>query len=377
MNKKRGAHILSLLLVLCMCLTGCGSTTTEQAPNLENYNNEIVLNTEVESEPVIEESIEESIEEVQEETETLVEDDENTDVNVTGDITVEFIDVGQADSCLIVTANNDAILIDAGEDRDAEAIIEVISKYDIPDIDLMVLTHPHADHIGGAQTILETYMVKEVMMSSYPATSKLFNNLVATLEALDLTVTQATVGLEKEIDDVDLTVVGVDSISKDNNNSSVVMKVTYGTVDMVFTGDAEEQAEEVILQNGFDLNAEVLKVGHHGSETSSSEPFIDAVNPKIAVISCGTGNKYGHPNQITLDKLSNRNIQTYRTDLLGTITLTIDGTNIVTSIDESFEVTNSRSASFIYAPNVAEVDLNLEHIIEDEDISFENSTNQK
>lgn len=373
MNKKRGAHILSLLLVLCMCLTGCGSTTTEQAPNLENYNNEIVLNTEVESEPVIEESIEE----VQEETETLVEDVENTDVDVTGDIIVEFIDVGQADSCLIVTANNDAILIDAGEDRDAEAIIEVISKYDIPDIDLMVLTHPHADHIGGAQTILETYMVKEVMMSSYPATSKLFNNLVATLETLDLTVTQATVGLEKEIDDVDLTVVGVDSIPKDNNNSSVVMKVTYGTVDMVFTGDAEEQAEEVILQNGFDLNAEVLKVGHHGSETSSSEPFIDAVNPKIAVISCGTGNKYGHPNQITLDKLSNRNIQTYRTDLLGTITLTIDGTNIVTSIDESFEVTNSRSASFIYAPNVAEVDLNLEHIIEDEDISFENSTNQK
>lgn len=373
MNKKRGAHILSLFLVLCMCLTGCSSTTTEQTPNLENYNNEIVLNTEVESEPVVEEPIEE----IKEETDVLIENIENIDTDITGDIIVEFIDVGQADSCLIVTANNDAILIDAGEDRDAEAIIEVIAEYDIPDIDLMVLTHPHADHIGGAQTILETYMVKEVMMSSYPATSKLFNNLVATMENQDLIVTQATVGLEKEIDDVDLTVVGVDSVPKDNNNSSIVMKVTYGTVDIMFTGDAEVPAEEIILSNDFDFSAEVLKVGHHGSETSSSEPFVDAINPKIAVISCGIDNKYGHPNQITLDTLNNRNIQTYRTDLLGTITLTIDGTNIVTSIDESFETTNSRSASFIYAPNVAEVDLNLEHIIEDEDVSFENSTNQK
>jgi competence protein ComEC len=144
----------------------------------------------------------------------------------------------------------------------------------------------------------------------------------------------------------------------------------------MFAGDAEEKAEDIILGNGFDLSAEVLKAGHHGSETSSSDSFVDAVGAKIAVISVGEGNKYNHPNQVTLDKYANRNIQTYRTDLLGTITLTIDGTNIVTSFDESFAATNSRSASFIYAPNIAEVDLNLEHIV-DEDIVVENSANQK
>lgn len=374
MNKKRGIHILSVLLILCMCLSGCGSTTTEQpieSPSLDNYNNELVVTTDTTVDTI---EVVENVNESSDVIEPVI--DETSKTEVIGAITVEFIDVGQADSCLIVTANKDAILIDAGEDRDAEAILAVLAEYELEDIDLMVLTHPHADHIGGAQTILETYVVEEVMMSSFPATSKLFNNLVSTLESQDLTVTQATVGLEKVIDGVEFLVVGVDTVPKDNNSSSVVMKMTYGTVDIMFTGDAEEEAEEIILQNGFDLSAEVIKAGHHGSDTSSSDVFVDAISPKIAIISVGEGNKYDHPKQVTLDKYANRNIQTYRTDMLGTITLTIDGTNIVTSFDESFAVTNSRSASFIYAPNIAEVDLNLEHIV-DEDIAVENSTNQK
>ena len=355
MKFKKGIGLISLLLILSLSLVGCGSTTTvEQTPTIEDFNNEIVIDTT-----------------------NTVESTENTEVpnnteletpsvseDLLGDIEVKFIDVGQADSCLIVTANNDAILIDAGEDRDAEAIIDVIADYDIPDIDLMVLTHPHADHIGGAQTILETYIVKEVMMSSYPATSKLFNNLLTALEENpNIVVTQATVGLEKEIDGVEFVVVGVDSIPKDNNNSSVVMKMTYGTVDIMFTGDAEEPAEEIILQNGFDLNAEVLKVGHHGSETSTSDPFLEAVNPKVAVISVGEGNKYAHPADIILKKLTDKGVQYYRTDELGTITLEIDGKDIVTSIEDNFETVNARSGSFIYTPNVAEVELELESIV--------------
>lgn len=355
MKFKKGIGLISLLLVLSLSLVGCGSTTTvEQTPTIEDYNNEIVIDTT-----------------------NTVESTENTEVpnnteletpsvseDLLGDIEVKFIDVGQADSCLIVTANNDAILIDAGEDRDAEAIIDVIADYDIPDIDLMVLTHPHADHIGGAQTILETYTVKEVMMSSYPATSKLFNNLLTALEENpNIAVTQATVGLEKEIDGVELVVVGVDSIPKDNNNSSVVMKMTYGTVDIMFTGDAEEDAEEIILQNGFDLNAEVLKVGHHSSETSTSDSFLEAVNPKVAIISVGEGNKYAHPADIILKKLTDKGVQYYRTDELSTITLEIDGKDIVTSIEDNFETVNARSGSFIYTPNVAEVELELESIV--------------
>lgn len=359
MNLKKGIGVISLVLILCLSMVGCGSNTTvEQKPTIEDFNNEIVVDTtnneeKIENSEVVENNSEVETPSVPEEVAGLL-----------GDIEVKFIDVGQADSCLIVTANNDAILIDAGEDRDAEAIIEVIAEYDIPDIDLMVLTHPHADHIGGAQTIIETYKVEEVMMCSYAATSKLFNNLLTALEESTSTVvTQATVGLEKEVDGVELLVVGVDSEPKDNNNSSIVMKVTYGTVDMLFTGDAEVPAEEVILQNGFDLSAELLKVGHHGSDTSTSDAFLEAISPKVAVISVGEGNKYNHPSDMILKKFMDKGIQYYRTDELGTITLEIDGKDIVTSIEDNFEAVNARSGSFIYAPNVAEIELELESVV--------------
>ena len=356
MNLKKGVSIISLMLILCLTMVGCGSNTTvepTQSPTIEDYNNQIVVDT----------STTDTSSEISggvEVTEPAVSEVVENNTGLLDEIIVKFIDVGQADSCLIVTANNDAILIDAGEDRDAEAILAVLAEYELEDIDLMVLTHPHADHIGGAQTILETYTVEEVMMSSFVATSKLFNNLITTLESQDLIVTQAEVGMEKSIDGVDFQVVGVDSVPKDNNNSSIVMKMTYGTVDIMFTGDAEEEAEEIILQNGFDFNAEILKAGHHGSDTSTSSAFLDAVNPKLAIISVGEGNKYNHPADITLKKFTDKGIQYYRTDELSTITLEIDGKDIVTSIEDSFEVVNSRSASFIYTPNVAEIELQLE-----------------
>lgn len=360
---KKGISIISLMLFLCLTLVGCGSNTTVepvQSLTLEDYNNEIVIDT------TNTEKVEEIVE--PEVSETNISENENsidtTSANVLLDeIIVKFIDVGQADGCLIITANNDAILIDTGEKRDAEAVLSVLNEYELEDIDLLVLTHPHADHIGGAKTILETYKVEEVLMCSFVATSKLFENLLTTLESQDLVVTQATVGHELSIDGVDIQVVGVDSKPNDNNNSSIVLKITYGTVDMLFTGDAEEPAEEVILSNGYDLSAEILKVGHHGSDTSTSEAFLDAISPKVAIISCGVDNKYNHPADITLKKLSDRGIQCYRTDELGTITLEIDGKDIVTSIEDNFETVNFRSGSFIYTPNVAEIELELESVV--------------
>ena len=350
MGKFR-VQILSLSLIICMMLSGCGGTTTEPTttPTLEDYNNEIIVNTENNQETT---SVEEIVE--------VSNSDVVNNSDLLDEITVKFIDVGQADSCLIITANNDAILIDAGEDRDAEAIIEVLNEYELENIDLMVLTHPHADHIGGAQTILETYTVEEVMMCSFVATSKLFNNLITTMENQDLLVTQATVGLEKSIDGVELFVVGVDSNPKDNNNSSIVMKVTYGTVDIIFTGDAEVPTEEIILENNFDLKAEVLKVWHHGSDTSTSDSFLDAINPKVAVISVGEENKYNHPSDVVLTKLQDKGVQVYRTDELSTVTMEIDGENITTSFEDTFEMNNARSGAFLYAPHVAEVELELE-----------------
>ena len=377
MRGKKGICIISLTLIICICLTACGLSTTIEPtnkPTLDDYNNQIVISTNKDTESssdnkeneTLSDTVETPIQEIVSETEVL------------DGIVVKFIDVGQADSCLIVTANNDAILIDAGEDKDAEAILDVLDDFELEDIDLMVLSHPHADHIGGAQTILENYKVEEVIMCSFVATSKLFENLIGTLESQEIEVTAAVVGYRLSIDGVDIQIVGTDSKPKDNNNSSVVMKVTYGTVDILFTGDAEEPAEEIILQNDFDLSVEVLKVGHHGSETSTSDAFLSAVNPKVAIISVGEGNKYNHPSSITLNKLLNKGIQVYRTDEIGTITLEIDGENIVTSFEESFEVSNSRSANFLYSPNVAEIELNLNSIVDvsDADIGNNENTNQ-
>lgn len=369
MRVKKGIHIISLVLILCICLTACGlNTTTEptNSPTLEDYNNEIVVDvSKTEGKDVENES--ESIT-----TDTSVQPE--IVETVTGDIIVKFIDVDQADSCLIITANKDAILIDAGEDKDAEEILDVLDDYDLEDIDLMVLSHPHADHIGGAQTILENYKVEEVMMCSFVATSKLFENLITTLENQDIAVTAATVGYTLSVDGVNIQVVGVDSNPKDNNNSSIVMKVSYGTVDILFTGDAEHPAEEIILQSDFDLSAEILKVGHHGSDTSTSDEFLEAINPKVAIISVGEDNKYDHPSDVVLNKLTNKGVQVYCTDDFGTITLEIDGENIVTSFEDSFEATNARSGNFLYSPNVADIELDMNSIVAD---NSEKNTNQE
>lgn len=366
-ERKKGLLRLSCLLfsiLLCFSLCSCSTENvpvTIQEPVVESGS--ISNDTEIIDSPVVLPENGLSIA-------RSVENENDSVAPIEGpakeleEISVKFIDVGQADSCVIVTPNDDVILIDTGEKKDASAIISGLSDFEFEDIDLMILTHPHADHIGGAQTILNTYKTKEVLMSSFVATTKVFNGVLDTLEEQDIIVTQAILGKTYNIDGVEIKVVGVDSISTDNNNSSVVVKVTYGTVDLLFTGDLEEDGENVVLNNGYDLNAEVLKVGHHGSETSTSEIFLDAVNPKLCVISVGEGNKYNHPSDKTIQKLRDRGIQYYRTDEVGNILLEIDGVNIVSILDESFDTTNARSKnSFLFAPNVAEVQLELEDVV--------------
>lgn len=249
-------------------------------------------------------------------------------VDLSGSIYVDFIDVGQADSCAIITPHKDVIVIDAGEKKDASQIINQLNKYEFEDIDLMILSHPHADHIGGAETLLNTYPVSEVLMSSFPATSKLFSSLLDCLDNNDIRTTQATKGMIYYIDGVNIEVIAVDTNIKDNNNSSIVCKVSYGDIDMLFTGDAEIETEKVILDSGVNIDCEILKVGHHGSDTSTSEGFLDVISPELCIISVGEGNSYGHPSQNILKQLQNKNIEYYRTDESGTIELEIDGKNI-------------------------------------------------
>lgn len=365
-NKKGLLRLSCLLVSTLLCFSLCGCNTENVPVDIQEpvaQSGSISNDTEIIDSPVVMSENEPNMA-------RSIENEKEIAAPIEGpakeleDISVKFIDVGQADSCAIVTPNNDVILIDTGEKKDASAIIAGLSDFEFEDIDLMILTHPHADHIGGAQTILNTYKTKEVLMSSFVATTKVFNGVLDTLEEQDIVVTQATLGKTYNIDGVEIEVVGVDSVSTDNNNSSVIVKVTYGTVDLLFTGDLEEAGENVVLNNGFDLSAEVLKVGHHGSETSTSETFLDAINPKLCIISVGEGNKYNHPSDKTIQKLRDRDIQYYRTDEVGNILLEIDGVNILSILDDSFNTTNARSKnSFLFAPNVAEVQLELEDVV--------------
>ena len=151
------------------------------------------------------------------------------------------------------------------------------------------------------------------------------------------------------------------------NNSSIILKVTYGTVDMLMMGDAEVDAEEVVLQSNFDLRSEVLKLGHHGSDTSTSQELLDAVSPTMGIISVGEDNSYGHPSDSILKRLFDNGIQYYRTDEMGTITLEVDGTNIVYSFDDNSNVQNKRSglstSDYIVTPNIASVQLEDEKVV--------------
>ena len=346
MNRVRKSILLFLCTFSIFTLTACDKDKPVELPNLDI------------NQPFTDVKIDDNTDIIVEDNSDEFNKEEGKIAELSDPIEVNFIDVGQGDSCFIVTANNDTILIDAGEKSDALAIIECLDEYEFEDIDLMILTHPDADHIAGAKTILETYDVAEVVMCSYVKNTKMFENLIACLENLDTKVTQGQVGLEYNIDGVNLLVVGVDSNVKTANDSSVVTKMTYGDVSIMFMGDLEEKGEKVVLQNGYDLSAQIMKLGHHGSSTSSSQEMLDVVNPKIAIISCGLDNKYGHPHVETKDKLDTMGIKYYRTDELGTIKLEIDGINITTILNDSLNMNQMlASRNFLFSPDVASVEI--------------------
>ena len=236
--------------------------------------------------------------------------------------TVEMIDCGQADAILIMTENC-AILIDAGEDRDAPDIIETLDRYGITKLDMFVCTHPHADHIGGAQTIVEKYEIGTILMSPTGHTSKLYKNLLEAIDNKHMMIDAAKPGRSYDFDKAHFEVIAPVESYKDLNDNSVVMIMSYGDTDFLFTGDAENQAEGDFAGSLPDI--EILKSGHHGSDTSSSQFLLDDIHPETAIISCGTGNSYEHPKQETLDRYEKMGIRYYRTDLQGDIRIVTDG----------------------------------------------------
>lgn len=245
-----------------------------------------------------------------------------------GDMLVaHFIDVGQGDANFIELPNGETMLIDAGIQSSGDDIIEYIENLGYTDIDYVVSTHPHADHIGGMALVIEAFNVENIYMPKAVSTSKTYENLLETIQNRGLSIKTGRAGVEiLNTDDLNIILLAPTKESYNNlNNYSIVLKITYGDVSFLYTGDAEEESLEEITG---DLKADVLKVGHHGSNTSTTKSFLEKVKPEYAIISVGAKNSYGHPNSSTLELLEEYTNNIYRTDINGTVIIRSDGVNI-------------------------------------------------
>lgn len=248
---------------------------------------------------------------------------------------VHFLNVGQADSTLI-TVDDHAMLIDAGNNDDEEPILNyLLNKQGISHLDYVIGTHPHEDHIGAMDSVLSSVSTDVVLLPDVTTSTQTFLDVLTAIDNQGLDITIPQPGETYSLGDASFTILGPLRDYGDNlNDWSIALKLIYGNTSFIFTGDAEYDAESDMIAAGPDFHADVYQVGHHGSRTSSSSALLDAVNPAWAVISCGSGNDYGHPHQETLEALANRNIQVLRTDLEGTIVAVSDGETI--SFDYGF-----------------------------------------
>lgn len=240
-------------------------------------------------------------------------------------VKVHFIDVGQGDSILIQTPNS-AVLVDGGPGSAGQKIVDYLRQHGIGELYAVVATHPHEDHIGGLVKVVDEFPIKNFYMPNKEHTTITFENLVYAVIDSGARRIQARSGVEFELDGVRFEFLAPVRLDYSNlNDYSAVIKVIHGKNSFLLAGDAEREAERDMLLEGLDLKADVLKVGHHGSETSTSSEFLIAVWPKYAVISVGEGNSYGHPHRHVLNMLEIAGASVYRTDELGTIVTISDG----------------------------------------------------
>lgn len=238
---------------------------------------------------------------------------------------VYFFDVGQADSILVMNKNQ-TMLIDAENNEDGEILVENLRTLGVTKIDYLIGTHPHEDHIGGLDNIIKNFEIGTIYMPKVQTNTKTFEDVLDAVAEKNLSITTPKINDTFSVGESKCKILSVENNSKDLNSCSIVIQMKFDTLSYLFMGDAEEKVEKTILEEFNNANnntyiseeesikANILKVGHHGSDTSSSENFLKAVAPEIAVISVGIDNSYGHPNQIVLDRLNQIGSKIYRTD---------------------------------------------------------------
>lgn len=332
---KRLTALFLTAAMVCVLFTGC--VVTDDLPANPTINT-------VQNESGLEQSIDSTVNETisTQSNETMLEQELETDSKATQTITslpetstfsIHFIDVGQADAAL-VECDGYYMLIDGGNKSDSNVIYTVLKNADVPKLDIVVATHAHEDHIGG---IPGAYNYTAADLTLCPVTefnTDAFGDFKKYAESKGGGITVPSVGDKYTLGNAVVEILGVNS-TDDANNCSIVLMITYGETRFLFTGDAEREAEQVILDSGVDLAATVLKVGHHGSENSTTYPFLREIMPQYAIISAGENNSYGHPTEDTLSRLRDADVQVYRTDMQGDIYCTSNGKTVTISVDRN------------------------------------------
>ncbi|SDF70151.1 ComEC/Rec2 family competence protein [Sporolituus thermophilus] len=262
---------------------------------------------------------------------TAVEPQKAPGLPAPGTVTVKVLDVGQGDAILIRTGDQ-TVLIDTGDVPARDQLVKYIKKEGIAALDKLIITHPHADHLGGAAAIFDNFPVKQIYDSGQTTTTGLYRQYLQTVQKKNIPFSVLTAGQMVDIGGGALLKVlapekpYIQGTESDLNNNSIVVKLVYGNFSMLLTGDAEKEAEERMLKSGSaELKSTVLKSAHHGSSSSSTPAFLAAVAPEAVIISVGANNDYHHPHPSTLKKYNERKLKIYRTDKDGTVTVTTDG----------------------------------------------------
>jgi competence protein ComEC len=328
MLSNRVRKCLTTILALCFILifTACSALATSEQNKGNNSNTNQKSEEKVTDNKSIESNTSESKPQESSSNNEPTKVPENT--ITTGELKVHFIDVGQADSILVQQGNN-YMLVDAGNNEDSQTLRNYLNQQGVSELEYFVGTHKDEDHIGSSDYVINSLKVGKVYFPKQTATTRTFEDFVTAVKGKGLKLTVPTVGESFKLGEATITVLAPNSSSyEDANDYSIVLKVQYGNTSFLLTGDAESVSESEMLSKGVNLSSTVLKVGHHGSKSSTSQTFLDKVNPKYAVISVGEGNSYGHPTQEIMNRLKAKNIPVYRTDENGTIVATSDGNSI-------------------------------------------------